>query len=149
MGDIDIAEIATLGMQLAEQGMKLRDLRESRDALNVSIAALEKEVLPLVLRHTQLLTALTGNLVQPTPQAAPIAQPQPSPGPGPQGFSAPKPGEPDMVILKKRIQNYIQANQDAGVPIVANEMANALQVDSSYIRQAMRELAGGHVTQRA
>lgn len=145
MGDINIAEIAELGAKIAELGTKLQSLRAKRETLDEQIKAVEEALLPVVSQHAALLSAITGAVLpaasQPSaPPAAAYAAPEVS------GVLTPNSGAAnvalsgvDTVILKKKIQTFLQGREGAS----ALEIAESLHVDPMHVRHVLIQMSQG------
>ncbi len=151
--NINIAEIATLGAQIAELGLKLHGLRENRDELNEQIKALEDALMPLLTQHAALLASFTGAVLPPqhphivyTP--GPGATPEPVSGVLPVNSGMGAGGNialsgVDTVVLKRKIQTFLQGREGAS----AMEIAESLHVDPTHVRHIMIQMAQGQVGQ--
>jgi hypothetical protein len=125
-GVMDGVELAQVGAQIAELGAKLNELRSKRDALNEEIGVLEKELAPLVARHAQLVAEFAGAPPPPqTPDGAPLPQ-HPAPA-----------GAPASEAVKKRVLQFLRRAPEG---VSAREVAEALSLDDSIVREVMREM---------
>jgi hypothetical protein len=124
-GVMDGVELAKVGAKIAELGSKLNELRSKRDALNEEIGALEKELAPLVARHAQLVAEFAGAPLAQTPGAGPLPQ-HPAPA-----------GTPASEAVKKRVLQFLRRAPEG---VSAREVAEALSLDDSVVREVMREM---------
>lgn len=128
---LNIAEIATLGSQIAELGVKLISLREKRDALNAEIQGLESQLLPLVTEHSKLVAAIAGVTV------APPVMPVPTAPPG--GQPLPVNLVPEPSAYHQQMKARIRADLPKMQGLAAQEIADRLRVDSALVREVLRE----------
>jgi len=112
-----------------ELGGELKKKKAEREELDKEIAALEEKLRPLVVQHTQLLSDLVGT---PPPAATSVAGSDP----------VVKGSAPINEQLRKRLTDYL-AKADPGIS--AFEIAEALKVDPTLVREVMRDLAKGKV----
>lgn len=125
---MDAAEFAQVGSKIVEIGMKLKGLREEREALSTKITELEKELLPLVSRHSELLALFVG-----------VAMPKPAPLPvPPSAHSASGMIGDEKVKLTRRIKKFLE---DAEPGTSAMQIAEALKVDAAQVREVLRDFA--------
>lgn len=125
---MDEPEITAVGMKIVELGSKLKKLKADRDELTMQITAIEAEIAPLLVRHTQLIAEITGMLIpKPVAPEAPSVEASPTPGRVDGG-------------LKKRVLKFLQG-AEPGVGAV--EVADALKLDAALVRQVMMEMARG------
>jgi len=133
MADINIAELATLGAQIAELGMKLAEMRARREAVNVEILAVEKDLLPLITKHAQLIASITGQVAQ-IPQVFPTVQAVPTALPGtPSSVTSSNPS-------KERIVQYLKRCEPGSSAL---EIAEQIHVDPTLVREVMADLRRG------
>jgi len=160
----DLTEFATIGAKIAEVGTNLNQLRAQRAELDAQIHVHEQELGPLIVRHSELIAALTGKPM-PRPQPATFAQlaaqnlgPQHPAGPpvsmlvdgeeavaaapdanmpptyAPISVTVTTPGTPQQ---EARIRDFLE-KCEAGTS--SHDVADALKVDSALVRKVMREL---------
>lgn len=144
--NINVAEIATLGGQIAELGLKLHGLRETRDELNEQIKVLEEALMPLLTQHAALLASITGAVL--SPPAPVYASQEPVSGALPINTGMGAGGNValsgvDTVVLKKKIQTFLQGREGAS----AMEIAESLRVDPTHVRHVLIQMAQGQVGQ--
>lgn len=119
-------EITVVGMKLLELGTKLRKLRAERDDLTTQITAIEGEIAPLLVRHTQLISEITGMLL-------------PKQGVNDHVDSTARGAPPKLEGgTKQRVLKFLQMAEPGVGPL---EVAEALRLDVSLVRQAMMEMA--------
>lgn len=122
---VDFSDLATIGAQIAELGVKLKGLRSERDALNKLIEEAEAQLMPLVVQHSKIIADITGvALPKPAPRAA-------TP-------DSPPPGVPVANVAKNRIKDYIKTRAQEGMS--ALDIAEALHVEAALVRECMNEL---------
>lgn len=131
---MDVAELASVGAQIVEIGGKLKELREQRDAVNAHISELEKELMPLVTLHAKIIAHVIG---APIPSPAPPPALVPAKGGGSSGSSG-GPTPQVLTAVKKKVVDFLQ---DAEPGMSAAEVAQALRLDPSIVRQAMADLS--------
>ena len=124
---MDAAEFVEVGGKIMTIGGQLEKLRAERDVLNAQITGLEKELLPLLGRHAELVSSLMGSAM-PKPVV-----PSPVPAPVPTGPTA---GD-DKVALMRRVKGFLN-NAEPGTS--ASQIAEALKVDPALVREVMRDL---------
>jgi hypothetical protein len=144
---MSVAELVTIGAKIAEIGETLKSKRTERDKINAEISALEKELMPLVVAHSKIIAEVLGQPLQP-----------PAPPPPPQNFTSnytPFPqnhgnGAPPMIPppainakdAKQRIVNYLDTAEPG---TSAADVASALRMDPTVVRQIMADMARGHL----
>lgn len=126
----DLADLATIGAQIAELGVNLKQLRSERDALNKQIEAAEAELMPLVVRHSKIIADITG-VALPTPKK------RQAPATG-NGASDEDPQQPRANVAKNRIKDFIKTRAQEGMS--ALDISEALHVDAALVRECMNEL---------
>jgi hypothetical protein len=125
---MDAAEFVEVGGKIVTIGGQLEKLRTEREALDVQITALEKELFPLLGRHAELVSSLMGPVVS-KPLPPPVVLQPPLP---PDMI-----GGDDKVALARRIKGFLN-NAEPGTS--ATQIAEALKVDASLVREVMRSL---------
>jgi len=123
----------TLSTKIVELGGKLSELRTARDALNTQIQGLEKELLPLVAKHGELMAALLG---QALPVAVAPAALEASPAVADSSASL-------SATTKKRVIEFLKRQDTSEGGISAMEIAEALKIDVSSVRECMLEMRTG------
>lgn len=127
----ELADLATIGAQIAELGVNLKQLRSERDALNKQIEAAEAELMPLVVRHSKIIADITG-VALPTPKKRQALA---------TGNGAPDgedPQQPRANVAKNRIKDFIKTRAQEGMS--ALDISEALHVDAALVRECMNEL---------
>lgn len=124
---MDAAEFVDVGGKIMAIGGQLETLRGEREVLNTKITALEKELLPLLARHAELVSSLMGAAMPKPVAPAPLPLTQ---------IPGPTPGD-EKVALARRIKGYLN-NAEPGTS--AMQIAEALKVDAALVREVMREL---------
>lgn len=124
----DLADLASIGAQIAELGVNLKQLRSERDALNKQIEAAEAELMPLVVRHSKIIADITG-VVAPPPKKKRAAG---------NGTAPEEPAPPRANVAKNRIKDFIKTRAQEGMS--ALDIAEALRVDASLVRECMNEM---------
>ncbi len=119
---MDIAEFTAVGAKIVEVGSKLSKLRSQRDGVATQITELETELMPLLVKHSQMIAEIAGK--PPTPPAPPA----PPPGATPELN-----GE-----IRQRVFKFLE---DAEPGISAGEISRALRLEPYLVRQAMIELS--------
>jgi len=127
---MEAIEFVEVGGKIMKLGGELAILRDERKALDEKITAMEKELLPLVGRHAELLAAVMG-AAMPKP-LAPLPPPPVASMP-----SGPSPGD-EKVALMRRVKGFLN-NAEPGTS--AMQIAEALKVDASLVREVMRDLS--------
>ena len=127
----DLADLASIGAQIAELGVNLKALRSERDALNKQIEAAEAELMPLVVRHSKIIADITG-VVAPPPKKKRATVPDNGAVPD----EEPDTSRPN--VAKNRIKDFIKTRAQGGMS--ALDIAEALRVDASLVRECMNEL---------
>jgi hypothetical protein len=89
---------------------------------------MEKELLPLVGRHAELLAAVMGSAMPKPVAPVPVAAPLPT---------GPTPGD-EKVALMRRVKGFLN-NAEPGTS--AMQIADALKVEASLVREVMREMS--------
>jgi hypothetical protein len=132
-------ELITIGTKIAEIGTRLSKVRAERDELNYKVLALESELLPLITKHGELLTAIIGRAM-PTP-AVQVQQPMPMmPMPMPMmPTNLPAPGLAASSSMKQQVIEYLKMRH-VDDTISATEIAESLHIDSAIVREAMLDL---------
>ncbi len=133
---MDLSELATVGAKIAEVGEKLREFRGQRDEINTQIAALEKELMPLVTRHAAIIAEVVGAPV-------PVPAPPPPPNGGTYGPHSGPPAQPPtgpdaMAKAKKRVLAFLE---DAEPGMSAADVARELNMDPLLVRQIMGQMS--------
>lgn len=126
--EIDLADLATIGAQIIELGLKLKELKAERGDLDAAIMAIETELMPLVVKHTKIIASITGVVLAPR-QAAPAAPATPPPGQSPGGPQS---------IPKARIKDFIRTRAQEGMS--AMDIADVLKVEPSLVRECITEI---------
>jgi hypothetical protein len=165
----DLGEFATIGAQIAEIGTNLNQLRAQRAELDQKIHAHETELGPLIVRHSELIAALTGQAM-PQPRAVPASQymgvgradnlgPQHPAGPPVSllvdGETARAPSEDDSempqtfapVSVSTSVKGTSQQKErikdflvKCEEGVTSHQVADKLKVDSALVRAVMREM---------
>ncbi len=133
---MNIAEIATLGTQIAELGTKLTGLRAKRDVLDTEIKEIESLIMPLVVQHSKLVASIAG-IAMPVPTLTPPPVPPVHMGGGqghPPSFQHTVEGP-----LTMQVKARIRADLSKMAGRSAQEIADILRVDSALVREVMRE----------
>jgi len=133
---MDVAEFASIGAKIVEVGEKLKELRGQRDDVNAQISTLEKELTPLLTRHAQLIAEVIG---VPATAVLPVPTPGNGPPPGPNAPSG-SPNAEALRLVKKRVLEFLD---DAEPGLSAAEVATALRLDPTQVRQVMADLSRG------
>lgn len=123
-------EFVEVGGKIMTISGQLAPLKTEREALNEKITALEQELVVLAGRYSELLAATLG-AAMPKPVAlvpAPVAVQAPA---------GPAPGE-DKLALTRRVKGFLN-NAEPGTS--AMQIADALKVDASLVREVMREMS--------
>jgi predicted ArsR family transcriptional regulator len=133
---MDPAEFARVGAELVELGGKLNEKKAARDALNKEITELEEQIRPLMVEHQKMLAELVGVPVQAVPPPGP-PPPTPPNGNGNGNGGPPKPPFDPNTAIKQRIIAFLNRSEPG---VSALEVADALKIDVSLVRQAMNDL---------
>lgn len=140
---MDAAEFAEIGAKIVKHGVELEKLRSERDALNSQIQILEKELLPLLARHSELIAAMMGRpitpVAAPTPTAVSVTSASGVPLANTLGEAAMVP-QVDRKILRRRIQKLMEEADDA---MSAMDIAERLKIDAVLVREIMLEMRNG------
>lgn len=182
---MDAARLVELGGRIVTLSADLMKARSARDEAHKEVTDLEKELMPLLAEHAQLIQGLAGPaMAQPfqqqgTPPQAPLPQPyapppglptvmglptamvpgesqpvvQPVPGGGPvlPGALTPGIGMPGIApmaraapitpttSLKARVKDWLK-RRNSEDPVYASDIAEALHIDASIVREAMLEM---------
>lgn len=129
--DVDVSRLAIIGAEIAGLGEKLKTLRVQRDEVQKEISELESKLTPLVLEHSKIIASLVGQ---------PLAPPPPPPHVNGETYGPPNgPNGPSIALpaFKARILRYLD-NAEPGTS--AQDVATALQIDATIVRNVMREL---------
>jgi len=136
MGDEKVedsaAALAELGKEIGEKGAKLKVLRKRRSALDEEIQALEIELQPLLAQNAKIVADLVGQPIAVAPAGSPKVAVARAPVPV-------SPTAPDAAI-KKRVVDFLK-RADEGIS--AREVAEALSIDPTIVREAMRTMVRG------
>jgi hypothetical protein len=127
---VDAIEFVEVGGKIMKLGGDLAALREERKVLDEKISAMEKELLPLVGRHAELLSGVMG-AAMPKPVTS-----SPSPAVA-QAAAGPSPAE-EKASLMRRVKGFLNAAEPG---TSAMQIAEALKVDPALVREVMRELS--------
>jgi hypothetical protein len=125
----DLADLATIGAQIAELGVNLKALRAQRDVLNKQIEEAEAELMPLVVKHSKIIADITG-----TAMPTPTKRRKAASGNG----SVADDGVPVANVAKNRIKDFIKTRAQDGMS--ALDISEALHVDAALVRECMNEL---------
>lgn len=125
-----VVESVEIGGKIMTLSGQLAPLKAERDALNEKIQVLEKELLGLAGRYSELVSA-TLSAVMPKPLAFVAAAPTTPPPTGP------SPGD-EKVLLMRRVKGFLN-NAEPGTS--ASQIADALKVDAALVREVMRDLS--------
>lgn len=127
---MNIAEIATLGTQIAELGMKLTGLREKRNVLDAEIKEVEALITPLIMEHSKLIASIAG-----------IALPPPPPPPSPFAHTGPTHVDhnPPQDTRNQQLKARIRMDLPKMSGMSAQDIADRLRVDSALVREVLRE----------
>ncbi len=121
-------EFVEVGGKIMTLSGQLAPLKAERDALNEQITALERELVVLAGRYSELIAATLGTAM-PKP-AVPVVAPV---LPGPAG---PTPNDEKLALIR-RVKGFLN-NAEPGTS--AMQIADALKVDASLVREVMREM---------
>lgn len=128
MGAENAAELVELGGKIATLCGQLAELRVKRDELNTQVTALEKELTPLLVRHGELIAKMAGAALPPPPVP---------PTPVGAAISSSLPGG-EKTLVERRVINFLK-NAEPGTG--ALDIARALNIEASKVREVLRELA--------
>ena len=128
-GQAELADLATIGAQIVELGVKLKSLKAERATLDLEITTIETELMPLVAKHAKIIAAITGVALQPA-KRAPAAAPTSAPA----GAGASTPAN----VAKNRVKDFIKTRAQEGMS--ALDIADVLKVDASLVRECMNEI---------
>lgn len=121
-------EFVEIGGKIMTLSGQLAPLKAERAALDEKISILESDLRVLSGRYSALIAATLGTVL-PTPVVpAPIIAPVPM---------GPSPGD-EKVALMRRVKGFLN-NAEPGTS--AMQIAEALKVDASLVREVMRELS--------
>jgi len=123
---MDAVEFTRISAALIELGSRLNELRAKRAEIDKEIVQLETEIRPLILQQSQMVAEIVG-----TPPAATAGLPAASPSP----VEDPNRASPE---IRRRILDFLR-KADEGIS--ALEIAEALRIDSTVVRNVMREWA--------
>lgn len=129
---MDAAEFVTVGGKIVELGSNLEQLRAQRETLNVQIEELERQLVPLLAKHSELVAAVMGRALPMKPVVAPALPPPPS------LLTETEPAPTvDRVRLKRQILQLIDNSEEQ---LSATEISEKLKVDAVLVREVMRSL---------
>lgn len=146
-------ELVTVGNQIVKLGAELDEARAVLTAAQAKVTAIENELRPLLVRHSELIQSAVGAggiTLSVPPQTAPAApqngvQPLPSTSGASDLSLAPK-GSPAALPatqqLKARVKDFLKTRVKDDT-ISASEVAEALHIDALVVREAMLELRHG------
>lgn len=124
---MDAAEFVEVGGKIVELGGKLQLLKNQRTLLDDQISAMEAELVPLLSRHTELVSSVMGTAM-PKPSTAPVALPTVAPVPN------------ERLVLITRIRSFLKDAENVDGGISATQIADALHVDPAIVREILRSL---------
>lgn len=123
--DVDVSQLAVVGAELVELGERLKVLRKKRDEVQAEITELEAKLTPLVLAHSKIIASIVGQ---------PVAAPSPPYVNGGGGGGGLPTVDGDA---KGRILRFLERAEPG---VSALDIATALHLDASIVRNVMREL---------
>jgi len=122
-------ELVEIGTKVVKLSAELEDVRKKRDEFDVQVKAMEKVLLPLLLRHAELVSSMTGSLLPPKP----LPPMEPPPLPPDTNFS---PGIPDKGKVAQQIRAFLK-NAEPGIS--AMQIGEVLKVDPALVREVLRD----------
>ena len=137
-------ELVTLGADIVKLGMELKTAKAALSEAQARVQAIELELQPKLLRHTELIREAVGIMV-PTPAVAPAVPFTPPVTSGSVTMPTPAPAGPVPAgdPTKNRIKDFLKNRVKDDDTISANDVADVLKVDAALVREAMREIRTG------
>jgi hypothetical protein len=140
----DAATLVQLGANIVEVSNKLAVARKLLASAQAQVASLELELRPLLTTHAALLsTALSPSdaITPPAPRLL-MERPLDAAGPVPGQSVRQVASQEEGPGPKSRIKHFLR-ERVGDDPISAFDVAEALKVDASVVREVMREIQAG------